>query len=66
MSVSEQVDKGLQNLELLLDTLNTSLGKNSKFSSLVKVVNDTEQKIASTRIALLTLANSAFRQTAIS
>ena len=47
MSVSQQVDQGLQNLEALLKNLDISLGKNPKFSDLVRAVSDVEQKITS-------------------
>lgn len=48
MPLSEQVDQGLQNVEELLGQLNISLGKNTKFSNLVKAIDDTEKKITST------------------
>lgn len=47
MSLSQQIDQGLQNLEVLLKSLDTSLGKNPKFSKFVEAVNDAEEKITS-------------------
>ncbi|MBW4472577.1 MAG: hypothetical protein KME45_19725 [Stenomitos rutilans HA7619-LM2] len=48
MPASEQIDQGLQNLEGLLKKLDTSLGKNPKFSGFEKAINDAEQKLTST------------------
>lgn len=43
MSISEQVDQRLQNLEGLLKKLDASLGNNLKFSEFEKAVKDAEQ-----------------------
>jgi hypothetical protein len=42
------VDQSLQNLEGLLNKLDTSLGKNPKFFGLVQAINNAEERIVST------------------